>query len=146
MMNTSYMNKSGTVWGPPYTGSLGQTAPVAPPPCRRHCQQQFQIHYSHISMFDLTNNNFKYSTHTLACLTLPTTISNTLLTHCLAHLTYDCIFTVEVWVLLSIPDLGHIDCREHLCIIFRVAHAIDCACKTKPLGHMTVTWCNVSGL
>ena len=31
-MNGSYLNKSGTVWGPPYTGGLGQTAPVAPPP------------------------------------------------------------------------------------------------------------------
>ena len=38
-MNASYSNKSGSVWGPPYSGGLGQTAPVArpvSPPCRRH--------------------------------------------------------------------------------------------------------------
>ena len=31
-MNGSYLNKSGTVWGPPYNGGPEQTAPVAPPP------------------------------------------------------------------------------------------------------------------
>ena len=31
-MNASYSNKSSSVWGPPYSGGLGQTAPVAPLP------------------------------------------------------------------------------------------------------------------
>ena len=31
LTNGSYLNKSGTVCGPPYTGGPGQTAPVAPP-------------------------------------------------------------------------------------------------------------------
>ena len=30
LTSTSYSNKSGKVWGPPYTGGLGQTDPVSP--------------------------------------------------------------------------------------------------------------------
>ena len=34
--NGSYLKKSGTVWGPPYTGGTGANCPCAPP-CRQHC-------------------------------------------------------------------------------------------------------------